>query len=54
LTRDVGRVGRWGKLVGNHHLGTGSARSVMVLKAVNMAFRREALAVPEQLRGLPL
>lgn len=52
LTRDVGRIDHWGKLVGNHHLGTGPPRDVMVLKAVNMAFRREALAVPAHLRGL--
>jgi GT2 family glycosyltransferase len=52
LTGDVGRIDHWGKLVGNHHLGTGPPRDVMVLKAVNMAFRREALAVPAHLRGL--
>jgi glycosyltransferase involved in cell wall biosynthesis len=51
LTGDVGRIDHWGKLVGNHHLGTGPPRDVMVLKAVNMAFRREALAIPAHLRG---
>lgn len=50
-TRDVGRITPWGKLVGNHYLGTGPARDVMVLQGVNMAFRREALALPESLRG---
>lgn len=47
----VGQITRWGKLIGNHHLGRGPARDVMVLKAVNMAFRREALALPRTLRG---
>jgi glycosyltransferase involved in cell wall biosynthesis/GT2 family glycosyltransferase len=48
---EVGRITRWGKLVGNHHLGTGSPRDVMVLKAVGVAFRRIALALPYGLRG---
>lgn len=47
----VGQITRWGKLIGNHHLGRGAPRDVMVLKAVNMAFRREALALPRSLRG---
>jgi glycosyltransferase involved in cell wall biosynthesis len=51
LTTDVGRIGRWGKMRGNHHLGTGPPRDVMVLKGANMAFRREAIAFPEGLRG---
>jgi GT2 family glycosyltransferase len=39
----VGKV-RWtGKVIGNHHLGTGPARDVDVLKGANMAFRREYL-----------
>jgi cellulose synthase/poly-beta-1,6-N-acetylglucosamine synthase-like glycosyltransferase len=39
----VGRV-RWtGKVVGNHHLGTGPPQEVDVLKGVNMAFRRRRL-----------
>ena len=46
LTKKVGRFSRSGKLVGNHHLGTGGARTVDVLKGVNMAFRAEALALP--------
>jgi GT2 family glycosyltransferase len=50
-TEDVGRITRWGKLVGNHYLGTGPAREVMVLQGANMAFRRQALALPESLRG---
>lgn len=51
LTLDVGRVTRWGKVVGNHHLGAGSVRDVHVLKGVNMAIRREALAIPDGLKG---
>ena len=47
----VGMITRWGKLVGNHHLGTGAHRDVMVLKAVGVAFRRDALALPHDLRG---
>lgn len=47
----VGRVTRWGKLVGNHSRGAGPARAVDVLKGVNMAYRREALALPCGYRG---
>ncbi len=50
-TSDVGRITAWGKVIGNHHLGTGPAREVMILKGTNMAFRRAALAVPVGLRG---
>jgi len=48
---DVGRITRWGKLIGNHHCGTGEPREVMVLKAAGMAFRRSAIAFPRGLRG---
>ena len=48
---DVGRITRLGGMVGNHHLGAGRARDVDVLKGVNIAFRREALALPRRLRG---
>jgi GT2 family glycosyltransferase len=48
----VGLITAWGKLIGNHHLGSGPARDAMVLKGVNMAFRREALALPLGLRGV--
>jgi glycosyltransferase involved in cell wall biosynthesis len=51
LTDDVGRITANGKLIGNHHLGAGTARSVEVLKAANMVFRRPALALPDGLRG---
>jgi len=50
-TADVGRITPWGKLVGNQHLAVGPARPVEVLKGVNMAFRRAALALPQGLRG---
>jgi glycosyltransferase involved in cell wall biosynthesis len=50
----VGRV-RWsGKVIGNHHLGSGRAREVDVLKGANMAFRRCDLrehGFDERLRG---
>jgi cellulose synthase/poly-beta-1,6-N-acetylglucosamine synthase-like glycosyltransferase len=47
----VGLITRWGKLIGNHHVGTGAPRSVMVLKGVNMGFRRAAFAIPDGVRG---
>lgn len=47
----VGRVGRWGKVVGNHSRGTGDPRPVDILKGVNMAYRREALAIPRGYAG---
>lgn len=52
--RDVGRVSWFGRAVGNHHLGVGSAREVDVLKGVNMSFRRSAMVAPhfdERMRG---
>jgi GT2 family glycosyltransferase len=49
---DVGRITAVGKLIGAHHLGTGPARDVDVLKAANMVFRRSALALPDGLRGV--
>ncbi|MCX4146319.1 glycosyltransferase [Paraburkholderia madseniana] len=39
----VGIVRWYGRTIGNHHIGHGSAREVQVLKGVNMAFRREAI-----------
>jgi hypothetical protein len=51
LVADVGRVTHWGKLIGNHHLAKGGPREVTVLKGVNMAFRRDALVFPSNLRG---
>jgi glycosyltransferase involved in cell wall biosynthesis len=49
--RDVGRINRWGRVVGNHHLGTGGVRDVDVVKGVNLAVRRRAAAIPLALRG---
>jgi hypothetical protein len=51
---DVGRVQRFGRIVGNHHIGVGPAREVDVLKGVNMSLRRSALGplrFDERLRG---
>jgi GT2 family glycosyltransferase len=50
-TDDVGRLSTWGRLIGNHHRGAGPPRDVSVLKGVNMAFRRAALALPLDVRG---
>lgn len=51
LTSTVGTISSWGRMTGNHHLGMGGVRDVDVLKGVNMAFRREALALPVGLSG---
>jgi cellulose synthase/poly-beta-1,6-N-acetylglucosamine synthase-like glycosyltransferase len=40
----VGRILPFGRIVGNHHLGIGPARSVEHLKGVNMSWRRAAIA----------
>lgn len=40
----VGKMQWFGRVIGNHHLGTGPAREVDVLKGVNMSVRREAAA----------
>lgn len=48
---EVGVISPWGRLKGNHHVGGGKPRPVKALKGVNMAFRREALAIPIGLRG---
>lgn len=50
FTEEVGRITRWGKHIGNHHVGAGPARDVDVLKAPG-AYRREALALPARMRG---
>jgi hypothetical protein len=36
----VGSIQWFGRMVGNHHIGTGGARDTDVLKGVNMSFRR--------------
>ncbi len=51
LTNDVGRLTVVGRVVGNHHRGIGGPRDVDVLKGVNCAYRRVALAFPQGLRG---
>ena len=51
LATTVGVVTWWGRLVGNHHCGTGGARDVHVLKGVNCAYRRSVVAFPRGLRG---
>jgi glycosyltransferase involved in cell wall biosynthesis len=51
LTKDVGRVSFWGRLVGNHHRGLGRVDRVHVLKGVNSAYRRSVLGLPLGLRG---
>jgi len=40
---DVGRVLPFGRIVGNHHLGTGRARTVDILKGANMSYRRKSI-----------
>ncbi|MEM5437255.1 glycosyltransferase family 2 protein [Paraburkholderia diazotrophica] len=50
----VGLVRWYGRAIGNHHIGCGAPRAVQVLKAVNMAFRREAIGpvrFDKRLRG---
>jgi glycosyltransferase involved in cell wall biosynthesis len=46
LSSRVGTLGSWGRLIGNHHVGTGGPRHVDVLKGVNMAFRRHLVRLP--------
>jgi glycosyltransferase involved in cell wall biosynthesis len=40
----VGKLQWFGRLIGNHHIGSGEGREVDVLKGVNMSFRRIAIA----------
>ncbi|WP_117168551.1 glycosyltransferase family 2 protein [Paraliobacillus sediminis] len=39
----VGKVQWFGRVIGNHHLGSGPARDVEVLKGANMSYRRAAI-----------
>ncbi len=48
----VGKVQRFGRVIGNHHLGAGPVRKVDVLKGVNMSFRRSAVAATRFDRSL--
>lgn len=50
-TTVAGCFDRSGKLIGNHHTVIGPPRDVQVLKAANMAFKRDALALPAHLLG---
>jgi glycosyltransferase involved in cell wall biosynthesis/GT2 family glycosyltransferase/predicted O-methyltransferase YrrM len=50
----VGRLRWFGRILGNHHIGVGTARDVDVIKGANMSFRRSAVAAigfDERLRG---
>lgn len=50
----VGKVQWFGRVIGNHHLGYGTARDVDVLKGANMSYRKEAikgLSFDERLLG---
>lgn len=52
--QDVGCVSWFGRAIGNHHIGSGTAREVDVLKGVNMSFRKNAMKVPkfdERMKG---
>jgi cellulose synthase/poly-beta-1,6-N-acetylglucosamine synthase-like glycosyltransferase len=53
-SQPVGKLQWFGRLIGNHHTGTGPTREVDVLKGVNMSYRKVALAdlrCDERLRG---
>jgi glycosyltransferase involved in cell wall biosynthesis len=39
----VGRLQWFGRAIGNHHIGTGAARAVDILKGANMSYRRSAI-----------
>ncbi|WP_035139995.1 glycosyltransferase family 2 protein [Fischerella sp. PCC 9605] len=43
-TELVGQLQWFGRVIGNHHRGVGTAREVDILKGVNMSFRRSAIA----------
>lgn len=40
----VGKLQKFGRMVGNHHLGSGTTREVDLLKGVNMSFRKQAVS----------
>ncbi|MGL5806142.1 MAG: glycosyltransferase family 2 protein [Xenococcaceae cyanobacterium] len=53
-TELVGRLQWFGRVIGNHHIGTGKAREVDLIKGVNMSWRRSAigdLRFDERLKG---
>ena len=41
--RKVGLLNWYGRIVGNHHIGSGAPREVSILKGANMAWRRDAI-----------
>lgn len=43
----------FGRVIGNHHLGTGGVREVDILKGVNMSFRQTAPGFLQFWRLLP-
>lgn len=50
----VGQVQWFGRVIGNHHIGSGDAQEVAILKGVNMSYRRTAIGsqrFAENLRG---
>lgn len=50
----VGIIKPYGRIIGNHHIGTGNAREVDILKGANMSFRKDALIglkFDEKLKG---
>jgi len=52
--RLVGTIRWFGRVVGNHHIGSGPPRDVDILKGANMSYRRRALCgivFDEHLRG---
>lgn len=51
---EVGIIKPYGRIIGNHHIGTGEAREVDILKGANMSFRRAAilgLRFDDELKG---
>ena len=48
---EVGRIRWFGRMVGNHHVGYGTARPVDLLKGANLSMRRSFLQFDTRLRG---
>lgn len=54
IKEKVGIIEPYGRIIGNHHIGIGSAREVDILKGANMSFRKDAilgLRFDEKLKG---
>jgi cellulose synthase/poly-beta-1,6-N-acetylglucosamine synthase-like glycosyltransferase len=43
VKKTVGKIQWFGRVIGNHHLGSGAPREVDVLKGANMGYRRAAV-----------